>query len=141
MRVRWRVPGTGGKPCAEAQQGVEMKIRNSHGAAVLLLSTALAAAGASAGESRLAPVDTGGDIAAAKQEAALAERLRQEEVRLRAERAAYPAYFKRAYAAYPQIPRGALEAIAHVQSRWQNVRADDAGAMADHGHMPAAHGV
>ena len=118
-----------------------MKIRNSHGAAVLLLSTALAAAGASAGESRLVPVAEGGDIAAAKQEAAMAERLRQEEVRLRAERAAYPAYFKRAYAAYPRIPRGALEAIAHVQTRWQNVRADDAGAMADHGHMPTAHGV
>lgn len=118
-----------------------MKIRNSHGAAVLLLSTALAAAGATAGESRLAPVDAGADIVAAKQEAAMAERLRREEVRLRAERAAYPAYFRRAYAAYPQIPRGALEAIAHVQTRWQNVGADDAGAMADHGHMPAAHGV
>ncbi len=117
-----------------------MKIRNSHGA-VLLLSTALAAAGASAGESRIAQWDAGDDVAAAKQEAAMDERLRNEEVRLRAERAAYPAYFKRAYAAYPQLPRGTLEAIAYVQSRWQNVRADESGAMADHGHMPAAHGV
>ncbi|MBJ6978411.1 peptidoglycan recognition family protein [Luteimonas sp. MC1895] len=117
-----------------------MKIRKVHGAA-LLLSTALAAAGASAGESRFAQWDAGGDVAAAKQEAAMAARLRNEEVRLRAERAAYPAYFKRAYAAYPQIPRGTLEAIAYVQSRWQHVRAEDAGAMDDHGHMPAAHGV
>ena len=118
-----------------------MKIRNSHGAAVLLLSTALAAAGASAGESRLVPVDAGQDVATAKQEAAMAERLRLEEARLRAERAAYPSYFKRAYAAYPQIPRGALEAIAHVQTRWHNVRVDSHDAMADHGHMPVAHGV
>ena len=65
---------------------------------MLLLSTALAAAGASAAESRLAPVDAGGDVAAAKQESAMAERLRQEEVRLRAERASYPAHFKRAFA-------------------------------------------
>ncbi|MGY1528797.1 N-acetylmuramoyl-L-alanine amidase [Luteimonas sp. A649] len=75
------------------------------------------------------------------QERAMDERLRLEETRLRIERAAYPAYFKRAYAAYPQIPRGTLEAIAYVQSRWHNVRADQAGDMGDHHHMPAAHGV
>ena len=56
-----------------------MKIRNSHGA-VLLLSTALAAAGASAGESRIAQWDAGDDVAAAKQEAAMDERLRNGEV-------------------------------------------------------------
>src|SRR5690554_6375059 len=75
------------------------------------------------------------------QEQAMDQRLREEETRLRLERAAYPSHFKRAYAAYPQIPRGTLEAIAYVQSRWHNVRADRAGDMGDHHHMPAAHGV
>ena len=81
------------------------------------------------------------DFELALQERAMERRLREEETRLRSERAAYPGHFKRAYAAYPQIPRGTLEAIAYVQSRWHNVRADEAGDMADHHHMPVAHGV
>ena len=125
----------------DAQKGVKMKIRRNHGAAVLLLSTALAAAGASAGESKIGQRGVDGDPVAAKLEAEMVERLRQEEVRLRAERAAYPSHFKRAYAAYPQIPRGTLEAIAYVQSRWHNVRADEVAGMEDHHHMPTAHGV
>lgn len=120
-----------------------MKIRKNHAAAALLVSTvlAVATAPAAAGEAGFAQWDGVEDIAAAKEQAAMDLRLRQEEVRLRAERAAYPAYFKRAYAAYPQIPRGTLEAIAYVQSRWHNVRVDEADGMGDHHHMPAAHGV
>ncbi|WP_219339585.1 N-acetylmuramoyl-L-alanine amidase [Luteimonas salinisoli] len=70
---------------------------------------------------------------------ALEQRLRQEETRLRAERAAYPGHFRRAYAAYPRIPAGTLEAIAYVQSRWQPLapEAENHG----HHHMPAAYGV
>lgn len=68
----------------------------------------------------------------------LAARLQTEEARLRAERAAYPDYFEQAYARYPAIPRGALEAIAHVQSRWQHLTPRHADS---HRHMPRAYGV
>jgi N-acetyl-anhydromuramyl-L-alanine amidase AmpD len=37
---------------------------------------------------------------------------------LTAERATYPALFDAAYARYPELPRGLLEGIAYVQSRW-----------------------
>ena len=55
------------------------------------------------------------------------------------QRARYPALFARAYRAYPQIPRGTLEAVAWAQSRWQPLEAavdGDAG----HHHMPTAWG-
>ncbi|MFZ7096066.1 N-acetylmuramoyl-L-alanine amidase [Luteimonas dalianensis] len=71
----------------------------------------------------------------------LLQHLRQEEARLRAERAAYPAYFARAYRAYPSIPRGTLEAIAFVQSRWHHVAAAADEPMHGHHHMPRAHGL
>ena len=118
-----------------------MKIRTTQGLATLLLCAGMAAATATAGGTGAAPSRDGApDAFAARQDAALHDRLRQEEARLRAERAAYPGYFRRAYATYPSIPRGTLEAIAFVQSRWRNVTpADDAG-MAHH-HMPAAYGV
>lgn len=44
-------------------------------------------------------------------------------------RAGWPALFEAAYARYPQLPRGVLESIAYVQSRWvmlDGVRAPDA---------------
>lgn len=117
-----------------------MKIRFGHRMAAVLLCAMTAAAVAHA-QTRLPRQDPspaervrpGGD------EAALTERLRQEETRLRAERAPYPDYFRRAYAAYPAIPRGTLEAIAFVQSRWQSL----APAAENHGHhhMPGAYGV
>lgn len=73
-------------------------------------------------------------------EAAFDRQLQREAARLRVERAAYPAHFRRAYARYPAIPRGTLEAIAYVQSRWQHL-APGAAPNADHHHMPGAHGV
>ena len=119
-----------------------MSIRTNQAVAVLALSTAMATAAASPRDAGVEfGHDQGLDPVAVKQEAEMQHGLQAEEVRLRTERAAYPAYFKRAYAAYPQIPRGTLEAIAYVQSRWHNVRADQAGDMGDHHHMPAAHGV
>ncbi len=48
---------------------------------------------------------------------------------LAAARASWPALFEAAYARYPQLPRGVLESIAYVQSRWvmlDGVRAPDA---------------
>lgn len=77
---------------------------------------------------------------AADDEAAFDRQLRQHAQRLRAERIAYPRYFQRAYARYPSIPRGTLEAIAYVQSRWQHLQPADDG-NAGHHHLPAAHGV
>ncbi|MEZ0471028.1 N-acetylmuramoyl-L-alanine amidase [Luteimonas salinilitoris] len=102
------------------------------------LATANAAAVASE-DARHAAVDRQSAPSVAAHDRALEQRLRQEEARLRAERAPYPDYFRRAYAAYPAIPRGTLEAIAFVQSRWQPI----APAAENHGHhhMPDAHGV
>ena len=71
----------------------------------------------------------------------LLQHLRQEEARLQAERASYPAYFARAYRAYPSIPRGTLEAIAFVQSRWHHVAPAAEEAMHGHHHMPRAWGL
>ena len=67
------------------------------------------------------------------------ERGAQREALLR-ERARYPALFARAYRAYPQIPRGTLEAVAWAQSRWQSLEAASDGD-AGHHHMPTAWGV
>ena len=42
------------------------------------------------------------------------------------ERRHYPRYFERAYARYPGIPRGVLEAIAYAQTGWTHVAPDPA---------------
>ena len=70
---------------------------------------------------------------------ALQGRFAAEEQALLAERSAYPKLFAEAYARHPQIPAGTLEAIAHVQSRWQHLR-PKAGEESHH-HLPAAHGL
>ncbi|HRP72927.1 MAG TPA: peptidoglycan recognition family protein [Luteimonas sp.] len=72
--------------------------------------------------------------------AAFDQHLQREALRLRSERVPYPQYFRRAYARYPSIPQGTLEAIAYVQSRWQHLQ-PDTDANADHHHMPLAHGL
>lgn len=73
------------------------------------------------------------------EEAALTARLAAEEVQLRAIRAELPALFTEAYARYPQIPAGTLEAIAYAQSRWMPLAAQTG--KDKHHHMPSAHGV
>ncbi|MEO7013100.1 MAG: hypothetical protein ABI127_02240, partial [Dokdonella sp.] len=81
--------------------------------------------------SRLSPM-----FAVDADNAALQVALNEEEVRMRAERAYFVRYFADAYAHYPRIPRGTLEAIAYTQSRWQNL---DPGALdkdARHDNMP-----
>ncbi|NLB13676.1 MAG: hypothetical protein GX826_06645, partial [Gammaproteobacteria bacterium] len=66
---------------------------------------------------------------------AMLARLKAEEVQLSAIRAAFPPLFAQAYAQYPQIPEGVLEAIAYSQSRWLPLAADtDHGE--NHHHMP-----
>ncbi|MGE0208449.1 MAG: N-acetylmuramoyl-L-alanine amidase [Lysobacteraceae bacterium] len=56
-----------------------------------------------------------------------------------AQRQQYPEMFKNAYARYPSLPAGSLEAIAHAQTGWRNVNPalEDPG----HRHMPLAYGV
>ncbi len=55
------------------------------------------------------------------------------------QRVDYPTWFERAYQRYPSIPRGVLEAIAYVETRWSHVAPDPAGA--GHRHVPASYGV
>lgn len=72
---------------------------------------------------------------------ALQAALNEEEVRMRAQRADFGRYFANAYAHYPRIPRGTLEAIAYTQSRWDNLNPDARGANTGHQDMPRAWGL
>ncbi|MFA7319939.1 MAG: N-acetylmuramoyl-L-alanine amidase [Dokdonella sp.] len=60
---------------------------------------------------------------------------------MRAERANFGRFFANAYAHYPRIPRGTLEAIAYTQSRWDNLNPDARGANTGHQDMPRAWGL
>ncbi len=55
------------------------------------------------------------------------------------QRRQYPEMFKNAYARYPALPAGSLEAIAYAQTGWRNVQPalEDPG----HRHMPLSYGV
>ncbi len=56
-----------------------------------------------------------------------------------AQRAPYPEYFRRAYARYPNLPEGALEAIAYAETGWTHVAPE---AQDPHDlHMPRSYGV
>jgi hypothetical protein len=82
------------------------------------------------------------DPAAAMGDTALAARLQQEEARLRPQRQAFQGHFRQAYARYPSIPAGTLEAIAYVQSRWVDLQPAPGRMQAEnHHHMPDAYGV
>lgn len=72
-------------------------------------------------------------------DADLPKRLQAEEAELVSIRAAFPPLFAEAYARYPQIPKGVLEAIAYSQSRWMPL-ADEKG-IEKHHNMPTAWGV
>lgn len=61
------------------------------------------------------------------------------EADLRAHRAAFPAHFAKAYAQYPQLPTGSLEAIAMSASRWMHIVPD--ATRESHAHQPPAYGV
>ncbi|WP_225765484.1 peptidoglycan recognition family protein [Stenotrophomonas sp. Marseille-Q4652] len=74
-------------------------------------------------------------------EDALLAHLQQEEAELRPQRQVFQRHFRQAYARYPSIPAGTLEAIAFVQSRWQHLQPDTPLQAEAHHHMPAAHGV
>lgn len=73
---------------------------------------------------------------------ALQARLDTEEAALLPQRRALQGYFRQAYARYPSIPTGTLEAIAYVQSRWLHLQPDPREMQGErHHHMPAAHGA
>jgi hypothetical protein len=55
------------------------------------------------------------------------------------QRQALPPLFRKAYARYPSVPAGTLEAIAYVQTGWRNVQPEEKSA--SERHMPAAYGV
>ncbi|HJR73527.1 MAG TPA: peptidoglycan recognition family protein [Luteimonas sp.] len=64
----------------------------------------------------------------------------QAERPLTAARARYPEYFARAYARYPDLPRGVLEALAYAETGWRNVEPE--ASESDHErHMPPAYGI
>lgn len=98
----------------------------------LVLSLALGAAQAAP------PTDA---AAAAPGDPALAQRLRLEESLSRIDRQLYAGYFRQAYARYPSIPAGTLEAVAYVTTRWQHLQPDGAAYGERHQHMPRAYGV
>lgn len=78
---------------------------------------------------------------AAERPSDLTARLAEEEARLLPERQAYRQYLSDAYAAYPSIPAGTLEAIAYVQSRWVHLDPDRDTGTGSHQHMPKAYGI
>ena len=74
-------------------------------------------------------------------EQVLEMQLKMEEARLLPLRAMYVRYFQQAYRRYPSIPRGTLESLAYVQSRWSPLQPDTSDQ--DHAHlrMPPSWGV
>lgn len=78
-------------------------------------------------------------VIAQDEDAALLAHLKAEEAQLVSIRAAFPPLFAEAYARYPQIPAGVLEAIAYSQSRWLPLAGDPGHE--NHHHMPTAWGV
>lgn len=74
-----------------------------------------------------------------REELRQAQRLDREELALVEARAQFRRDFAAAYARYPNLPEGVLEALAFVQSRWLHVDHDEAHPA--HQHMPRAWGV
>lgn len=105
------------------------------------LSLALSLACGFAVDAHAADTHAAERASAAPQDPALAQRLRLEESLSRIDRQLYAGYFRQAYARYPSIPAGTLEAVAYVTTRWQHLQPDGAGYGEQHQHMPRAYGV
>ena len=106
----------------------------------LALAGAMGSAMAVAGAMPSQATDEAKALAEAGATGDFALRLEAQETRLRNERSYYPEMFRAAYARYPRIPAGTLEALAYSQSRWHQLRPDRAGEP-PHGDMPRAWGV
>lgn len=131
-------------PLSSSDRGFEAKgtRMGSHGTrALLALACAGVVATTIAGD-RPRPVaqDEVQALLRAGEAGAFARKVQAQNERLRIERSHYPAIFKAAYARYPAIPAGTLEALAFAQSRWHTLRPDRTGGL-DHPHMPPAWGV
>jgi N-acetyl-anhydromuramyl-L-alanine amidase AmpD len=68
------------------------------------------------------------------------QRTQIENARMADIRVGYPSMFAKAYARYPQIPAGTLEAIAYTKTRWNPV-VPDAQLDADSAHMGPVYGI
>lgn len=77
----------------------------------------------------------------ADNEQVLDMQLKMEEARMLPLRAMYVRYFQQAYRRYPGIPRGTLEALAFVQSRWSPLQPDALDQDDAHLRMPPSWGV
>ena len=105
-----------------------------HAPLVLLTALACATPLAHAGRTAVTPPDLSAAITAADRTTALGARASARE------RSRYARQFERAYALYPHIPRGTLEAVAYAQTGWSNVQPRVAHRARD-GHLPPAYGV
>ena len=77
----------------------------------------------------------------ADNEQVLDMQLKMEEARMLPLRAMYVRYFQQAYRRYPSIPRGTLESLAYVQSRWSPLQPDAHDQNDAHLRMPPSWGV
>ncbi len=77
----------------------------------------------------------------ADNEQVLDMQLKMEEARMLPLRAMYVRYFQQAYRRYPSVPRGTLEALAFVQSRWSPLQPDALDQDDAHLRMPPSWGV
>ncbi|WP_226467728.1 N-acetylmuramoyl-L-alanine amidase [Luteimonas panaciterrae] len=102
----------------------------------LAVAMLLACASATSVATAASPAETSSTLVAADQPVRAQAQAALNTQRI--QRAHYPAFFQRAYARYPDLPRGVLEAIAYNETGWNNVAP---GEKADHRHMPAAWGV
>ena len=105
----------------------------------MLPAAALLLAAAGTGYAGLAHADGQGSSLRAEAKAQDLER-REALARQARERAAYPAYFARAYERYDTLPRGVLEAIAFAETNWTHAQPDP-HEKSGHRHMPASYGV
>lgn len=108
----------------------------------LVVALACATGGAMAADQTVAPsrADEAAALAAAGESGPFLAGVRAQQALLARERAFFPRLFQIAYARYPRIPAGTLEALAYAQSAWHHLRPDRTGDLHDP-HMPPAWGV
>src|SRR5690606_37154904 len=136
-------PDAGVRPLPVSRQGRGDRSRERTMKHLIWTALALACATGScaavAGDATAPTAQEARALAAAGATGEFARGLQARERLLAAERARYPAMFRAAYARYPRIPAGTLEALANSQSRWQQLQPDRSGEPR-HG-MPQAWGV
>lgn len=74
-------------------------------------------------------------------EVQLKQRIHDHSLGLAQQRAQYLPMFEAAYARYPSIPKGTLEALAYVQTGWMHVQPDEHDLDYQTLHMPVSYGI